>query len=222
MGGKIDCYLDCASPYSYFAFLYLLKNRAALKSHNVDIEFIPVFLGGINVATGNKPPSTLPAKGRHSTHDTARAGKYFGAPKVKTPSFFPILSLLPQRSMVYIKRHFPEPKFESAFAELWVAMWEQHLDISKPDLLSQALERHFSAQQVKEIIAGANTQEYKQKLLNNTQEAIDKGAFGCPWFWVHNEKGDEEPFFGSDRFHFMWEFLGLPWSDLMLQHNSKI
>ena len=43
---------------------------------------------------GNKPPWTLPAKGKYSTYDNARAKKYFGVPNIKTPSFFPILSLL--------------------------------------------------------------------------------------------------------------------------------
>jgi len=32
--------------------------------------------------------------------------------------------------------------------------------------------------------------------------------------WVRNTEGKEEPFFGSDRFHFMWEYLGLPWQDI--------
>lgn len=43
---------------------------------------------------------------------------------------------------------------------------------------------------------------------------LGKGAFGSPWFWVRNGEGKEEPFFGSDRFHFMWEYLGLPWQDI--------
>jgi hypothetical protein len=53
-------------------------------------------------------------------------------------------------------------------------------------------------------------------LTANTKEALDKGAFGVPWFWVRNAEGKEEPFIGSDRFHFMWEFLGLPWQDIAI------
>lgn len=55
----------------------------------------------------------------------------------------------------------------------------------------------------------------------------DQGAFGCPWFWVVNterrahgghgrgglegesEKVGGEPFFGSDRWHFIWDYLGV-------------
>lgn len=58
----------------------------------------------------------------------------------------------------------------------------------------------FSAKEVDEIMAAAETKEWKDKLLANTQEALDKGAFGAPWFWVRNAEGREEPFFGSDRY----------------------
>lgn len=82
------------SPYSYFAFLHLQEKRAVLNSYGVDIEFHPVFLGGINVGSGNKPPWTLPAKAAYSPFDLERAKKHFGTPNVKRPDFFPILSLL--------------------------------------------------------------------------------------------------------------------------------
>lgn len=49
-------------------------------------------------------------------------------------------------------------------------------------------------------MTAAETKEWKDKLLANTQEALDQGAFGAPWFWVRNAEGKEEPFFGSDRY----------------------
>lgn len=78
-------------------------------------RFHPVFLGGINVGSGtftpvisyrtkpiahnlkgNKPPWTLPAKAAYSKFDSERACKYFGVPQIKTPDFFPILSIMVQ------------------------------------------------------------------------------------------------------------------------------
>lgn len=105
----------------------------------------------------------------------------------------------PQRCMAYVKDTFPQEKYEASFRELFVAMWEQGLDLSKPELMADALSRHFSHDEVKRIMEGANSAEYKKKLSDNTQKALDLGAFGCPWFWVRNDKGEEEPFFGSDR-----------------------
>ena len=101
--------------------------------------------------------------------------------------------------MSFTKATFPSPLYESAFAELWVAMWEQGFDVSKPEVLAQVLGRHFSATDVKRILEAASTPEWKQKLADNTQRALEKGAFGAPWFWVRNGEGREEPFFGSDR-----------------------
>ena len=51
-----------------------------------------------------------------------------------------------------------------------------------------------------EILKAAGEKEWKDKLLANTQKALDLGAFGAPWFWVRNGEGKEEPFFGSDRY----------------------
>jgi glutathione S-transferase kappa 1 len=39
MSGKIELYYDCVSPYSWFALDYLIKNKEALGSHDVQIEY---------------------------------------------------------------------------------------------------------------------------------------------------------------------------------------
>ncbi|KAL4930326.1 putative DSBA family oxidoreductase [Aspergillus undulatus] len=224
MGGKkIECYIDVVSPYSFYAFDYLQINRAALKTQNVEFEFIPVFLGGINVGSGNKPPWELPAKAAYSKFDTKRAQRYFGH-DFGVPDFFPILSLLPQRALTYIKHHYPKQQFEAAFHSSFKTMWNSHLDISKPHNLIVALENStvFNKSQITEILAGAAKPEIKKELTDTTAYAVkDLGAFGCPWFWVHDGKGNAEPFFGSDRFHYMWAYLGLEFEDLKLKDGGK-
>jgi len=123
MGGKIDCYIDCTSPYAFMAFKHLLVNRRVLESYNITVEFHPVFLGGINVGSGNKPPWSLPAKANYGKFDINRAKKYFQLPDIQTPDFFPILSILPQRAMIYIKDHYSSDKFEAVFYSLFTALW---------------------------------------------------------------------------------------------------
>lgn len=140
----------------------------------------------------------MEAKAKYSKYDSARAKQYFGCPDVKTPSFFPILSLLPQRALIFIKAQYPDSYIET-FLHLFKEMWENGIELSKPDLLAQVLAKQYSEPQVREIIEKANSAEYKQALNDNTKEALERGAFGCPWFWVKNSKGEEEPFFGSDR-----------------------
>ncbi|TPX07086.1 uncharacterized protein E0L32_010981 [Thyridium curvatum] len=213
---KIEAYIDCVSPYSFYAFVYLQRNKQALQSLGVEVEFIPVFLGGINVGTGNKPPWTLPAKAAYAPYDTRRAQKYFGV-KFDVPEFFPILSLLPQRCLTFVKKEYPE-KFEALYEAFLQTLWLESKDISKPEQLRIAALKVFNEEQVDVIMKAAGNPEVKKMLEEATQHAMkDLGAFGCPWFWVHDGNGNEEPFFGSDRFHFMWEYLGLPHRDLELQ-----
>jgi len=208
------------SPYSYFALLHLEKNRETLSQHKVDIDVIPVFLGGINVGSGNKPPWTLPAKAAYSTHDSARAKRHFGVPTLQTPPFFPILSLLPQRALGFVKEAYPR-LFIAVFLTIFSAMWQHGEDVSNPDVLAKVLQQHFSNDEARKILESANSAPYKQLLNDKTREALDRGAFGCPWFFVRNSKGKEEPFFGSDRFHYMWEYLELPWKDVELELPAK-
>lgn len=80
-------------------------------------------------------------------------------------------------------------------------MYQKNIDVSKPEKLAELLRSHgFSDEDIKKILAAASTPEYKQALTDNTQKALDLGAYGAPWFWVRNSEGKEEPFFGSDRY----------------------
>ncbi|KAJ7162641.1 putative glutathione S-transferase kappa 1 [Mycena crocata] len=219
MAGHIDCHIDCTSFYSFLAVVYLLKHRDVLSTHGVSVEFHPIFLGGVNVGSGNKPPWTLPAKATYGAFETKRAQNYHGLPDIAVPPFFPNLTLLPQRALCYIKATFPQSTFEQAWLALFHAMWiPPHADISKPDVFRRVLldTKLFSATEADAILAAAGQQKWKDCLSENTKKVLDQGAFGAPWMWVRNAEGKEEPFFGSDRFHFMWEYLGLPWKDIEL------
>ena len=120
-------------------------------------------------------------------------------PNIQTPSFFPILSLLPQRALCYVKETHRE-KLVAVFLDIYHAMWEGGEDVSKPEVLVKVLQQRFKEDEAQKIMASANNAPYKQRLNENTKEALNRGAFGCPWFFVQNSKGEEEPFFGSDRY----------------------
>jgi 2-hydroxychromene-2-carboxylate isomerase len=118
---------------------------------------------------------------------------------VKTPDFFPILSLFPQRALCFIKEKHPRA-LVSTFLDIYEAMWKNGKDVSKPEVLVETLKSRFSSEEIEAVVSSANSAPFKQKLNDNTKEALDRGAFGAPWFWVRNAKGAEEPFFGSDRY----------------------
>ncbi|KAI9163940.1 Kelch repeat-containing protein [Paramyrothecium foliicola] len=163
---RIEAYLDIVSPYSFYAFTYLRQNKTALAALDVELEFIPVFLGGINVGSGNKPPWTLAAKANYSQYDSKRAQKYFGV-KFEVPSFFPILSLLPQRCLTYLNKEDPE-HVESLFEAFFHAMWYEHRDLSKVDEATVALLKVFDKETTQKILQAASSPEIKQHLNDVT------------------------------------------------------
>ncbi|KAM7202338.1 glutathione S-transferase kappa 1 [Naviculisporaceae sp. PSN 640] len=249
MGGKIDCYLDIVSFYSYLAFLDLIKNRKALESHSVEVEFHPVFLGGINQGSGNKPPWTLPAKAVYGNYDARRSIDRFPGLAISFPEdlMAVAMTVVPLRALHFIKAKFPRQTFETTMHYLMYRFWSApNMDLSKPQNVAQALSEIplnfrgyldgaissstpqpitaqnsssnllFTPSEIKQIMEGASASEFKDRLKAKTQEALDLGAFGAPWMWVTNSKGKGEPFFGSDRFHFIYKYLGLPVQELAL------
>ncbi|KAK4158012.1 glutathione S-transferase kappa 1 [Chaetomidium leptoderma] len=242
MGGKIDCYLDLASLYSYLTFLELQKNRDLLASHNVEVEFHPVLLGAINAGSGNRPPWTLPAKASYGLFDARRAIARHHPLSLAFPKNLMKsgMTVVPLRCLHYIKQHHPATTFEAALHHLFHLFWAPpNRDLTTVESVAEALgevpavgvfdygssrsqaapgdgKLLFTEGEVQGIIAAAGGEEMKTVLKRTTQEALDKGAFGAPWLWVTDGQGKAEPFFGSDRFHFVYGFLGLPYRGVTL------
>lgn len=63
-----------ASFFSYVAFADLTSNLELLESHNVEVEFHPVLIGGINTLSGIHPDShwawhSYPCSNKDATSD---------------------------------------------------------------------------------------------------------------------------------------------------------
>lgn len=228
MGGKLDIYLDIASLYSYVAFAYLQQHGDEIRAHGIDIEYHPVLIGGINSLSGNQPPWTLPAKRIYlGQHDSPRSLARVGLPPdTKMPPDFMrrANTLLPLRALIYVKHHYSVEVFTAALARLFQAFWNEHMDLTNAQILGGAIagattlkgDKCFSETEIKDKIIGKGTVDaaIKKELKDRTQEAVDKGAFGAPWIIATNAEGKKEPFFGSDRFHFVYEFLSIPYEDV--------
>lgn len=93
---------------------------------------------------------------------------------------------------------------------------EPNQDVSKPEVLSEVLGKYFGREEVEVIMKGATEAKYKKLLVDETAMLVEKGAFGAPWFLVTNREGKEESFFGSDRWHFIYQFLGVPFQDIAI------
>ncbi|KAH8884124.1 DSBA-like thioredoxin domain-containing protein [Thozetella sp. PMI_491] len=231
MAGRIDCYIDISSFYSYLAFYYLLTHEKELAAHGIDVEFHPVFAGAVQA--DNKPPWVVHQKKKYlDTYETVRAKITFGKPEIVAPDDLSELldigwTQKPMRALLFIKDNYPREVYHTAFHFLFHVFWTlPRRRVRDEPVLAQALadipadfhglgdykasELLFSEDQVKEIIAAQNSTKYKEVLRTATKQLNDRGAFGVPWIIASNSKGKQEPYFGSDRFHHVFEFLGLP------------
>lgn len=229
MPGKILAHVDCASPYSYFALIHLRRIRPILASYGVTVDFIPIFLGGVNHATGNRPPSTVPAKAKYGVYEMRRAVEQFGTVNLTGPPFFPMVSLLPQRCMCVIKAKYSEEMYERIYDRLWIWVFNKHIDLAQPANMKAVLLEggDLTEAEVDETMRLAGTKEIKAVLNENTRRAIEEyGAFGAPWLWVvrTDESGKEvlsEPVFGSDRMLYLYRLLGLNCEDVKLMKKDE-
>jgi 2-hydroxychromene-2-carboxylate isomerase len=165
---------------------------------------------------GNKPPWSLEAKARYLTFDSARAVRRVGLTNIKSPDdmFAFGHTVSPLRALHYIKANYSEQVFLATLAYFLYKHWTPpNTKLADEDALRATLEeateikpsgggsddgrKLFTKDDVKEIMDGRAAM--KDALKNETQDALDKGAFGAPWLWVTNSKGESEPFFGSDR-----------------------
>jgi 2-hydroxychromene-2-carboxylate isomerase len=76
----------------------------------------------------------------------------------------------------------------------------------------EALRRHLDANRVESepIMRRLDAPEVDAELMQNCQEAADRGAFGAPTFFVHSADGETQMHFGQDRLDFVEEALAIP------------
>jgi 2-hydroxychromene-2-carboxylate isomerase len=81
------------------------------------------------------------------------------------------------------------------------AVWAEALDLGDPLVLAQVLKDAGIA--ASEVLALSEHQEVKDELRINTDDAVRRGVFGAPTFFV----GDQM-FWGNDRLSWVEETLG--------------
>jgi len=193
MQHSIEFFWDAASPYTYLASTQL---EAVAARAGAAVVWKPFLLGKVFEATGNKMPAAIPAKGKHLFLDVQRWGAHYGVP-VAFPKVFPVNSVLALRAGIAAGRHGQAAAFAKAVMK---AYWADGADIGQPGVvgaIAAALGLDGAA-----LVAQAQEQPVKDQLRANTEEAVRRGAFGAPTFFV-----GEQMFWGNDRLVLLEEFL---------------
>ena len=187
---KVEFHFDFGSPNAYLAELVLpeIERRTGVK-----FDYIPVLLGGVYKATGNMSPTAslrgIRNKPEYNALETARFLRRHNITKFKSNPFFPVNTLTLMRGAVagQLEGLF-EPYFRAAFHHMWV----EPKKMDDPQVFREAF--LSSGLDIDRIIARAQQDDVKKKLIENTNNAVVRGSFGSPTFYV-----GEEIFFGKDR-----------------------
>jgi 2-hydroxychromene-2-carboxylate isomerase len=188
---ELECFFDCSSPWTYFAFESLLRLQDEI---GLTIQWRPCLVGGIfnavNPSVYNSRDAPVPAKAAYSRKDQQDWARYLGLPIHYRPTVFPVNSVKAMRACIVLE---PEDKLVPFARAAFKAYWTDDKDISQVSVLTemcQALD--IDAER---LLAAIDRQPVKDALRANTQEAIDRGSFGSPTIFV----GGDDMYFGNDR-----------------------
>jgi 2-hydroxychromene-2-carboxylate isomerase len=194
MSITIDFYFDFGSPTAYLAYKRLQQLK---QQYSFDINYKPVLLGGIFKASGNQSPVANAAKGAYMlTHDLPRFATRYDVPLKFNPSF-------PMNTLPLMRGAYAAIKldcFDAYVEAIFNSIWEQGLNLGDSETVIASINAAGLDAQV--LIALTQQPEIKQALIDTTEEAVKRGAFGAPTLYI----GDEM-FFGQDRMDFIEERL---------------
>lgn len=191
----VEFFFDVGSPTTYLAWTQLPAIAAAC---GATVSWRPMLLGGVFKATGNASPVTVPAKGRWMLGDLQLWARRWGVPLVFNPHF-PINTLTLMRGAVGMQLREPA-LFERYLKTVFDAMWREPCNLGDAQVLADAL--HAGGLDAQRVAALAADPEVKAALVANTEEAVARGVFGAPTFFV-----GERMFFGQDRLDFVRDAL---------------
>ena len=191
---RVEYFFDYVSPFAYLADTQL---PALAQRTGAEIVHRPFFLGGVMQATKNSPPITVPSKGRYMFVEIQRWAKRYGVPANPNPHF-PVNTLTAMRVAVAA---LGEPRFGDLHRALFRAVWVDGKNLADEAVLEATVAA--AGLDAAALLARAKEQAAKDALRRNTEEAVERGAFGAPTFFV----GDEM-FWGNDRLDFVEAALG--------------
>jgi 2-hydroxychromene-2-carboxylate isomerase len=191
---SVEFFFDYGSPFSYLADTQMAGLE---KSTGKTVVYRPMLLGGVLKATGNASPMAVPAKGAYMSLELKRWAERYGVPLQANPFPFRSNTLRLMRGAVASQRL---GVFRAYHRAVFPAVWGEPLDLGDEAVFRGVTERASIDPQG--LLDAIEAQETKGELRRSTEEAVRRGVFGAPTFFV----GDEM-FWGNDRLTFVEQAL---------------
>jgi 2-hydroxychromene-2-carboxylate isomerase len=187
---KVEFQFDFGSPNAYLAECAIgaIERRTGVK-----FDYVPVLLGGIYKLTGNMSPAEslrgVKNKPEYQALETQRFIRRHDITRFRQNPFFPVNTLMLMRGAVAAQF---EGMFEPYFRAAYYHMWEEPKKMDDVEVFSTAFKS--SGIDIERLMARAQLDDVKKRLIDLTNDAVARGAFGSPTFFV-----GKEMFFGKDQ-----------------------
>ncbi|MBO6634334.1 2-hydroxychromene-2-carboxylate isomerase [Parvibaculum sp.] len=190
MSRQVEFLFDFGSPNAYLSWKVVPEIE---KRTGTTFTYVPVLLGGIFKATNNVSPvianQGIKNKGEYQFLEIERFVKKHGLTKFNFNSYFPVNTLQIMRGAVAAEMDGILPKYLEV---VMPAMWETSQKMDDPEVIKSVLDA--GGVDGAHVLARIQEPDVKAKLAANTEDAVNRGAFGIPTFFV-----DGEIYFGKDR-----------------------
>ncbi|MEL6641983.1 MAG: 2-hydroxychromene-2-carboxylate isomerase [Pseudomonadota bacterium] len=183
----IDYYFATISPFTYLSGTRPAEIAA---KHGATITYKPLDIMQLFARTGGVPPKDRhPNRQEYRLQELRRRSKLAGMPLNEKPMFWPTNPA--PSSYAIIAAQAAGGDVANLVAALTRACWAEEKDISQDDEIVACLEAagFDGSLAMSGMLAGAET------YAANLEEAVNKGAFGAPFFITD---GDQR-FWGEDR-----------------------
>jgi 2-hydroxychromene-2-carboxylate isomerase len=187
----VDFYYDFSCPFAYIGSTQI---ATICERHGAQLELRPVLLGGVfrHWETPQAPSGGMPApKARHNVQDMHRWARYYNTP-------FELPARHPMRTVEALRMLLVSPKAHwwGLTCAIYRAYWVDGRDITDRGVLAAiAGEQGLQTDQLLEQL---DDPAVKAELRERTEEAIGRGVFGVPTFFI-----DDEQYWGQDRLDFV-------------------
>jgi 2-hydroxychromene-2-carboxylate isomerase len=195
MANRVELVFDFVSPNAYLVWWPL---RGIVQRTGAELDVTPAFLGGIMKLTGNAPPlvrnAGVKGKNEYMMLEIRRFVARHDLHRFRMHPQFPFNSITLQRMLYAADQDGRGVQFAES---LLPAIWEEGIDVSDPAAIGAAVSAAgFDAE---DLLARSQTAEVKEGLKANTEQAVERGAFGIPTMFVGPKGGPTEMFFGKER-----------------------
>lgn len=189
MPKSIELIFDFVSPNAYLVWRPLCALAAR---QDAQIKITPAFLGGMHRLTRNAPPfirdAEVKGKNAYASLEMQRFIARHGLHRFKMNPKFPFNSVNLLRMLVSLHGDDQIDFIEALMSPIW----EEGLDVTDAAAVAAVLTvAGFDAQS---LAAKAQEPAIKQALFDATENAVGRGAFGIPTFFIGTEM-----FFGKER-----------------------